>query len=303
MNENLHDYMRVGIIHFMAYPENMKGDGPAYDTIKKIAIDEYFDVIEITWIKDPDIRKRVKSLLDASRMTVAYGAQPRLLTTGLNINDTDEDGRKLAVATLKEGILEAYEMGAVGFAFLSGKYNDDEFEKSFDSLINSTNEICDFADNIGDMQIIHEIFDYNIDKRSLVGPASLAAEYAKSICKNHDNFGLMVDLSHLPLLGESPEEAILPVKDYLKHIHIGNCVVSNPSLLGYGDMHPRFGFLHSENDVNELTAFLKVLLDIGYLNKIDRPIVSFEVKPFGNEDPEAVIAGAKRTLNTAWKSI
>lgn len=303
MNENLHDYMKVGIIHFMAYPENMKGDGPAFETIKKIAIDDYFDVIEITWIKDPETRRKVKSLLDTARMTVAYGAQPRLLTTGLNINDTDEEGRKLAVATLKEGIQEAYEMGAVGFAFLSGKYKDDEFEKSFDALVKSTNEICKFADNIGDMQILHEIFDYNIDKKSLIGPAVLAAEYAQEIRKNHDNFGLMVDLSHLPLLGESPEKAILPVKDYLKHIHIGNCVVSDPSLPGYGDVHPRFGFPHSENDVDELKAFLRVLLDIGYLNKIDKPVVSFEVKPFGDEDPEAVIAGAKRTLNMAWKLI
>lgn len=303
MNENLHDYMKVGIIHFMVYPENMKGDGPAFETIKKIATDEYFDVIEISWIKDPDTRKKVKSLLDASRITVAYGAQPRLLTTGLNINDTDEDGRKLAVDTLKEGILEANEMGAIGFAFLSGKYNNHEFKKSFDALVKSTNEICDFADNIGDMQIIHEIFDFNIDKKSLIGPAKLAAEYAKIVSEKHNNFGLLVDLSHLSLLGESPEEAILPVKDYLKHIHIGNCVVSDASLPGYGDAHPRFGFPHSENDVKELSAFLKVLLEIGYLNKIDRPVVSFEVKPFGDEDHEAVIAGAKRTLNMAWKSI
>lgn len=303
MNENLHDYMRVGIIHFMAYPENMKGDGPALDSIKKIVVDGYFDAIEITWIKDPETRRKVRSLLDSARMTVAYGAQPRLLTTGLNINDTDEDGRKRAVDMLKDGIREAYEMGAVGFAFLSGRYDDRQIKKSFDSLIKSTNEICDFANNIGDMQIIHEIFDHNIDKRSLIGPVSRAVEYAKIVCEDHDNFGLMVDLSHLPLLGESPEEAILPVKDYLKHIHIGNCVVSDPSLPGYGDVHPRFGFPNSENDVHELSAFLRVLLDIGYLNKVDRPIVSFEVKPFGDEDPETVIAGAKRTLDIAWRSI
>lgn len=32
----------------------------------------------------------------------------------------------------------------------------------------------------------------------------------------------MVDLSHLPLLRETAEEAILPIKDYIVHAHIGN---------------------------------------------------------------------------------
>jgi hypothetical protein len=46
-----------------------------------------------------------------------------------------------------------------------------------------------------------------------------------------------------------------------------------------------------------------VLLQIGYLNEKDPPILSFEVKPFGDEDPELVIANAKRTLNLAWAKV
>jgi len=303
MEHNLHDFMRVGIIHFMAYPETMNGDGPVLDTIKKIAMDDYFDVIELTWIKDAATRRKVKSLLDTARMMVAYGGQPRLLTAGLNINDTDEDGRQCALETLKEGIDEAYEMGAVGFAFLSGKYDEKEKERAFAALIESTKELCEYAARRGDMPILHEVFDFDIDKRSLIGPAHLARDYARIITREHDNFGLMVDLSHLPLLGESPEEAMLPVQEYIRHIHIGNCVVADPSLPGYGDAHPRFGFPDSENDIEELSAFLRVLLEIGYLNVVDRPIVSFEVKPFGDEDSEALIAGAKRALNLAWASL
>jgi len=43
-----------------------------------------------------------------------------------------------------------------------------------------------------------------------------------------------------------------------------------------------------------------VLFDIGFLGKNKRPIVSFEIKPFGDEDPDVVVANAKRTLNEAW---
>jgi sugar phosphate isomerase/epimerase len=118
-----------------------------------------------------------------------------------------------------------------------------------------------------------------------------------------NNFGLMVDLSHIPLLKETLEESILPIKDYILHAHMGNCVVRDPSLPAYGDAHPRFGFPGGENDVDELAAFLRLLLSIGFITETKRPIVSFEVKPFGDEDPELVIANAKRTLNLAWDKV
>ena len=92
----------------------------------------------------------------------------------------------------------------------------------------------------------------------------------------------------------------MPIKEYLVHAHIGNCVVADLSLPGYGDLHPRFGFPGGENDVDEVIRFLKVLMAVGFLNERNSPIVSFEVKPFGDEDPDIVIANAKRTLNEAW---
>jgi sugar phosphate isomerase/epimerase len=110
----------------------------------------------------------------------------------------------------------------------------------------------------------------------------------------------MVDLSHIPQLHETIEESLLPVKDYIIHAHMGNCVIKDPSMEAYGDQHPRFGFPNGENDVEELTQYLQVLFDIGFLNEENPPIVSFEVKPVGDEDPEIVIANAKRTLNQAW---
>jgi len=278
----------------------MKGDGPIADTIRNIALDDYFNAIEISWIKDKGIREKVSKILRTSHMTVAYGGQPRLLTTGLNINDINEEGRKKAVEILKEGIDEAYEMGAVGFAFLSGCYEETSKETSFDALVKSTKELCRYTKERGNMKVVLEIFDYDIDKKSLIGPAALAKRFAEEIIKEYDNFGLLVDLSHLPLVRETAEEAILPIKDYIVHAHMGNCVVKDPSLPAYGDAHPRFGFPNSENDVDQLVDFLKVLMEIGFLNESHPPIVSFEVKPFGDEDPELVIANAKRTLNEAW---
>jgi sugar phosphate isomerase/epimerase len=300
MIESIHKYAKVGLIHFMAYPSTIKGEGPIEETIRKIAIDDYFDAIEISWIKDADVRQRVKKMLDSSHLTVAYGGQPRLLTTGQNINDLDETKRKMAVENMKEGIDEACEMGAVGFGFLSGKYTEDKKEEAYQALVKSTREICSYAKTKGNLKIAHEVFDFDVEKCALVGPVDLAKRYAEEICSEFDNFGLMVDLSHIPILYETARESLIPVKDYIIHAHMGNCVMGDKNDPAYGDAHPRFGYPGGENDVEELVEYLKVLLEIGYLDPDNRRILSFEVKPVGDEDPDIVVANAKRVLNLAW---
>ncbi len=303
MQDSIIKYMKVGLIHFMAYPATMKGDGPILETVKRIATDSYFQAIEVSWIKDAAIRNQVQKMLEVSHLTVAYGAQPRLLTTGMNINDLDEEKRAKAVATLKEGIDEAYELGAKGMAFLSGKYVESTKEQSYKALARSTSELCAYAKSRGDLRVALEVFDYDIDKKSLIGPASLAKKFAAEMTGKYDNFGLLVDLSHIPMLHETCAEAIMPVKDYLVHAHMGNTVIKDSACEAYGDTHPRFGFPNGENDVDQLVEYLRVLLNIGFLNPDHPPIVSFEVKPWGDEDPELVIANAKRTLNEAWARV
>jgi sugar phosphate isomerase/epimerase len=303
MNESMYKYFKLGILHFMAFPSTSKGEGPIVETINRIARDDYFTAIEITWIKDPEVRKEVRKILDSSHMAVSYGAQPRLLTAGLNVNDLNEAGRDNALASLKEGIDEACEMGAKGMAFLSGRYQETTKEESFQALLASTKELCAYAKSQGELQIVLEIFDYDIDKQSLIGPAPLAKRLAEEITAVHDNFGLMVDSSHIPMIRETFEEAVLPIKNYLVHAHMGNTVIKDPSNEAYGDNHPRFGFPGGENDVDELAEYLKVLLNVGFLNPKNPPFLSFEVKPRDGEDPELVIANAKRSLNEAWARV
>ncbi len=300
------NYFKPGIIHFMAFPQTMKGDSEDIEeTVKAIVNDSYFHAVEISWIKDKKTAQKVKELVAQSGITMAYAAQPRLLTTGQNLNSLNEEERLQALENMKEGIDEAYEMNACGFAFLSGKYDEKKLSEHMDALKKSVLEMCRYAKSKGDMPILLEVFDYDVDKKSLIGPAKRAAEFACEMSNHTDNFGLLADLSHIPLLHETIEESLLPIKDYLKHVHIGNAVIK-PECEAYGDAHPRFGFPNSENSVYELRAFLKCLFDIGFLKECpieDRPIVSFEVKPWKDEDPFAVIASSKRTLDLAWSML
>jgi len=303
MMKSMRKYMKVGIILHMAFAGITEGEGPILESLEKVVKDDYFDVVEITHIKDPKIRNEAKEMITCGHMEVVYGGQPRLLLNGLNVNHLDEKERKKAVAILKDGIEEAYEIGAIGFSYLAGQYEEEKKDEAFHALLMSSREILAFAKEKGDMPITLEVFDYDIDKKSLIGPVHLAKRLADTLTKEFDNFGLLVDLSHIPMLHETLDESIDPIKEYILHAHMGNTVIKDKNLPGYGDTHPRFGFPGSENDVEELAAYLRKLIEIGYLNENNRNRVSFEIKPFGNENSEIVIANAKRTLNCAWELI
>lgn len=302
MNQPMRKYLKVGLVHYMAYPFAAGGEGDIAESVRRICTDDYFDVIEVAWMKDPVVRNEVRKMTEAAAVTLAYGAHPRLLRTKQNINSLDEEQRMTAVRNLKEGIDEAYELGACGYAFLSGNYEEATKEMSYQQLVKSVIELCHYAKGKGDMPVNLSVFDYDVDKRCLIGPAPLAARLAEEVCHSVDNFGLLVDLTHIPLLHETIRESIIPVAKYLKHVHIGNSVVI-PGEPGYGDQHPRFGFPNSSNGVPEIAEFLRVLFEIGYLNENSPAIVSFEIKPFEEEDVEMVIANAKRTLNAAWLQV
>ena len=303
MEKSMRRYMRVGTILHVSYKQLGSGEGPILECLKKIVTDPYFEVVEVAHMKDAEVRKAAADMIARGHMTSSYGGQGRMLGAGLNINDLNEEGRQKALASLKEGIDEAYEMGVEDFAFLAGRYEEETKEKSFQALLKSTRELCEYAKSKGDMPVLCEVFDYDIAKKSLIGPVDMVKRYAETICAEYDNFGLMVDLSHIPMLHETIEESLLPVQQYIRHAHMGNTVIKSPECPAYGDEHPRFGFPNSENDVEELAAYLRLLLKIGFLNEKKRPIVSFEIKPFGEEDPEVCLANAKRTLDIAWELV
>lgn len=295
--------MKPGTILGVSYKETGAGTGPIVEDLKKLVTDPYFECVELSHMQDPEVFRKACGMIHEANMVTAIGGQGRMLGSGLNINDLNEERRALAVQSLKEGIDEAYEAGAVDFQFLAGHYEAETMEESMRALFCSTAELCEYAAAKGNLTLVCEVFDYDIAKKSLIGPMDRVKRYAEIIGRQYNNFGIQVDLSHIPILREGIRESILPIAKYIRHAHIGNAVVADPSYPAYGDEHPRFGFPHSEVGEQEIAEFLRTLLEIGYLNEKIRPIVSFEVKPYGDEDPDIVLANAKRTLDRAWELV
>ena len=304
MKDSIHEYMKVGTIHHVSYPPVGSDESQKLSTLKKLLCDVYFDAIEVGHFSDPFVRLQAINMIRTAHLEgVAYGGQGITLSAGLNINDLDEDKRMLAVQALKEGIDEAYEFGASFFAFLAGRFRPETVEQSFQALVASTRELCAYAKDKGNLGIEIEVFDHDIEKCSLIGPIGRVIRLAETICPEFDNFSIQIDSSHIPLLHETIDESIMPIKNYLRHVHMGNAVMRDVAFPAYGDNHPRFGFPESENDTQELAEYLQTLLHVGFLKTTTHPLVSFEVKPQIGEDPDLVLANAKRTLDQAWRMV
>ncbi|WP_423219816.1 sugar phosphate isomerase/epimerase family protein [Clostridium saccharoperbutylacetonicum] len=237
-------------------------------------------------------------MLEQSHIKVCYGAQPRLLGSGLNPNDINEKGRKKAEATLIKAIDEAEYLGAKGIAFLAGKWESETKNQAYSQLLKTTRNLCDYAAK-KDMMIELEAFDFDMDKAALIGPAPYAAQFAADMRMTNNNFGLLVDLSHFPTTYETSKFVIQTLRPYITHFHIGNAVVEK-GCEAYGDQHPRFGFPNSANDVEELVDFFTVLKEEGFFNAKNPYVLSLEVKPWGDEDGDIVLANTKRVINRAW---
>lgn len=293
MKESIHKYFQVGTIRWMSFPRM-----GVVESVRKIAADDYFDAIEITQCKDQQERDAVKRLLEQSHLKVCYGAQPRLLGPKLNPNDLDETGRLAAEATLLEAIDEAEYLGAGGIAFLAGRWEEATKEQSYQQLLKTTRKLCDYAAE-KHMMVELEVFDFDMDKAALIGPAPYAARFAADMRISHHNFGLLVDLSHFPTTYETSKFVIRTLRPYITHLHFGNAVVKK-GCAAYGDKHPRLGFPNSANDTAELTDYLTVLKQEGFFDAENPMVLSMEVTPVGDEDEEIVLANTKRVLNRAW---
>jgi sugar phosphate isomerase/epimerase len=295
MKDSLHSYMKVGIVQLMAYPEM-----DTVESIRKIAEDAFFGAIEIASVPE-EIKEEVMSILGASHLVIGYVGQTLLLNNKLDLNSMVPQQREAAVAIIKSGIDEAYLLGAKKLAVLSGPApTKDKYGQAKELLADSLSQICSYAQSKGDLGITMETFDREVDKKCLIGPTAEAVQIAKEVKRYHTNFGLMLDLSHLPLLKETPDYAVKMAKDHLTHVHVGSCILKDKKHPAYGDKHPPFGLAVGANDVEEVRQLLKALMDIGYIGEGKQNVVAFEVKPLAGQSPDVVVANAKRTLMEAW---
>ncbi len=316
------------LVHFMAFPgprlgrSTQLGEAPEkylMDSFDWIIHDKFFNAVEITLIKDPDVRMRVAEKL--KNFHVVFSAQPiqlineDKLIAPTDICSVDEIERQNAVNRLKEYVDEAAEINARGFAFLSGLDPGSASglrlrEEATRSLVRSIDEICNYVDDqIGKRRkfdVILEIFDRLDDKNMkncLIGPSDEARAIGEEIKidQGHTNFGLLYDLSHMFLLRsgldhETPE-VLRTLAPYLSWVHIANSVLdkNDPH---YGDSHVSLDYPNGTVNPTKLADFIRILNEINFQGG-----VGFEIMPHDRQLSESVVNIAQAMFMEACQQI
>jgi len=302
---SIYNHVKLGIVHFKAYPETRGGDGPVADTLEKILEDDFWTAVEVGTVNDIRERNRVRKMLDVAHVEVAYATQPKVLGNKLNLNSFDKTERAKAVSSVKSCVDEAFDLGASAIRILSGKDpGDEKREDAKKILIDSFSEIIEYGNELGEVMFTLKIFDRDIDKKALIGHFDDAVDVANVLAPKYDNFGLLSDLSHFPLLREDPGEAIEKVKQFKLHFHIGNCVCADRHHPAYGDLQPRFGMPGGEQDTEDVRAYFQLLKDLKLIGPEKKPILSVETRPLlAEETSEIIIVNAKRVIKETWAAV
>lgn len=310
MEESWRTMMDIGIVHFMAVPEVIKDEGPIVESAAALAEDDFFNVLEVRRSDDPVVMAGLKQVADSAHVSLGVGAQPGLLLNKLSLNDPDEGGRKAAIDEVKKSIDAAYFFGSRICVALSGPDpGGADREAQLELMVDSCEQLCQYCKDRATDYVCYlsiEQFDHQTDKSCLIGPSEITARMAEAVRAEHENFGVTVDLSHVPMLGEAYHDWLTTLQPYTIHVHAGNCMISSEEDEAYGDMHPRFGYPGGENDTDELRRFLESLIYVGYFQSdvpTAKPVFTFEVKPYGDDTTELVVANTKRVFKQAWAEL
>jgi len=306
MVSNWTNYCNLSLVHFMAFPDMQNGEGQFVQSIQKLEKLKFFNALEMGSINDPNTRIEVCHAAQDCGFKLGFGAQPLILSQGINLNSLEDQIRKDGIEIVKAAIDQAAEIRAESFVLLSGKDPGIEGRSSaYDALADSIWALGKYAKSLG-IRLVLEIFDRSVEKCALVGPAVEASEFARKVKVNYPEFGLLYDMGHMPLLDESADEVLPLLREHLAEVHLGNCV-KVPGSSAFGDKHPRFDYPGGVNGTKELTQFLHSLFVAGYLKRTEKPAklpwLGFEVRPQICESTEQILENIQQTWKNAWDQL
>jgi sugar phosphate isomerase/epimerase len=296
----------LGVVLPLAFPESRESEEGLMASLDYLLTDTDFGAVELGPIADKSLREKVRSLTALAQVQVVYLPILPMIYNNMPLGSADRGARQTALQQVQQLIDEATEVGATLAMVASPPDPGPEAREAMvERLAEDLRALSDYADSRSHYRRLFltlENFDRDVEKKRLIGPTVEAAALARAI--DRDNFGLTIDLSHLPLLQEHPADALNAAQDVILHAHIGNCVADNPNDPLYGDFHPRFGYPSSANDVDDVLAYLQALRKVNYFERVaerlgSRPIVSFEIKTQPGESPRYILANGKRTVARA----
>ncbi len=302
MKEPLRNYAKIGVSHHFFFPCK---DDPQYhlETLPRVLQREDLECIDLTIPYGEPFRSTAIELIKASGKTIIYNGY-LMPTAKIPLCTTSPTERAQILMLAKDQVDAAYEAGCTWFMQSVGA--DPGLEnraKAFDALGIYIEDLSQYMASKGHMAFLVELMDRNVHKRSLCGPTGETIEFLRDLKERVPNVGVVADMGHIPLMEETFLQVFTSTSEFLRHVHLGNCILKERSHPLWGAMHPPIGLEGGEIDVPELAEVLRILLNIGYLNREKRGTLSLEIRPFPGMTPEETLDDNIGRINQAWEMI
>jgi sugar phosphate isomerase/epimerase len=302
MNRDIREYAKLGLVHHMLYPDSGESEYDHTQTLLEFVKRTDIETLDCCLPYNQDYRQQLIPAIRECDKTVCFAIHFYPLRK-LPLAAGTPAERAQVWMIIDEMIEQAAAIGAEGFIFGAGT------PSFYDATPEDFMAFDDFCDELCAKLKPHNItamlepFDTNIDKKFLYGPIDECVRLAERINKKHDNLGFELDMAHLPLMNEDFATAIERSAQYLKRVHLGNCVLKDKANPRWGDTHPPIGFDGGEIDVPEIKTILRSLLDCGFLNKENRGDLLVEMTPFPGKSVDFTIEDNFKRLEKAWSEL
>ena len=216
----------------------------------------------IEFYHDGEGAGRVGRVLADTGLAGVYIAVIPLKEKLLHLCDTDEGGRRAALA-LMEGCMDAAaDNGIPMVMFNSGRIGADP-QAGLLVLRASVAALYEYAARRGyKLGLCLEPCDSNLDARQLIGPAARTKALLESLHADGYPLSLTLDTAHVAEEGEDFASTLALLRPYCQHIHFANCVLGDPASPLYGDKHVGYEYPGTAWGFGELERLFPALWEL-----------------------------------------
>jgi len=295
---------KTGLVIYSSYPEVRSDPDLLLQRLALVARDTTWDAVEVQYVADTSYWPKIQRIIQDAGMDVIACAGPACVRLGWDLSSLDPAIRKAAVTGMQLAIDLAYSIGSRALVYMSGKDpGNGRKEEALNALRTSLAALSDYAcQHAVDYRLVLtlEPADRDVQLKRLIGPTADAVAAVAEAREQGMLTDVTLDMSHVALLGETFEEAAGLLGGMVTHAHVANTLVCDPSRPEYGDQHPRFGLPGSEFGLPDITRFLDTVQSRCFSKAgpfpYGKPVVSLEVRPSADADPDILLSGAKRAF-------
>jgi sugar phosphate isomerase/epimerase len=303
MKSDLTRYARLGLVHHMLYAQAVNDPEYHVSTLEHLLRRPDIETLDCCL---PYGQRRQEKLVRAIRASgkehVAFAVHlfPYRKFSFAATSYSEQAQVRLITADF---IAQAAAMGATGFVFGSGGPAWSERTAAhLDAFRDFCLWLCEQLAHHG-IEALLEPFDFDFDKKFLLGPLDANLELVAEVRRDFPNMGIELDVAHLPLMREDFVPAIQRSAPFLRRVHLGNCVRRNPADPFFGDRHPPIGYPGGEIDEPELEEILRALLQTGFLDPAKRGDLILEMNPFPGRSEDDSVADNWARIDRAWARV